>query len=325
MADYKVPQDVEADDKLIGPFSFRQFIYLIIVALAIVAAWGLAQVFIGLAIIPLPVILFFGALALPLRKDQPMEIYLAAIISFSLKPHRRIWDPEGVETLIEVTAPKVIEEVRTKDLTESEAEKRLGYLANIVDTGGWAIRGALQPNSAMISDVFYDAQNTQDMLDNTNSVAQSFDYLIQQTSERSRQETINMMKQASMQNTAPETVPTPATPATTYEQPTEAPQVQTQPIIPASVEPVVIHTTINPYIDTSHQKVIQPLSSQTLTTPPTQNQVVDKPESTSKNTISPDIIELASNSDISVETLAKEANRIKTKQSNDDGFVISLR
>ncbi|TAL14698.1 hypothetical protein EPN95_02230, partial [Patescibacteria group bacterium] len=34
MAQYKVPQDVEADDKLIGPFSFRQFVYLIIVALS---------------------------------------------------------------------------------------------------------------------------------------------------------------------------------------------------------------------------------------------------------------------------------------------------
>ena len=30
MAQYKVPQDVEADDKLIGPFSFRQFVYLLI-------------------------------------------------------------------------------------------------------------------------------------------------------------------------------------------------------------------------------------------------------------------------------------------------------
>ena len=72
MAVYKVPQDVEADDKLIGPFSFRQFVYLIIVALAITLAWGLSKLFIGLSIIPLPIILFFGALALPLRKDQPM-------------------------------------------------------------------------------------------------------------------------------------------------------------------------------------------------------------------------------------------------------------
>ena len=30
MAQYKVPQDVEAEDKLLGPFTFRQFIYLMI-------------------------------------------------------------------------------------------------------------------------------------------------------------------------------------------------------------------------------------------------------------------------------------------------------
>ena len=90
MAEYKVAQDVEAEDKLLGPFSFRQFIYLIVVAIAGALAWGLAQIFVGLAIIPLPIILFFGALALPLRKDQPMEIYLAAIVSFYLKPRKRL-------------------------------------------------------------------------------------------------------------------------------------------------------------------------------------------------------------------------------------------
>ena len=47
MAVYKVAQDVEADDKLLGPFTFRQFIYLIIVALAIALAWGLAQLFVA--------------------------------------------------------------------------------------------------------------------------------------------------------------------------------------------------------------------------------------------------------------------------------------
>ena len=39
MAVYKVAQDVEAEDKLLGPFSFRQFIYLIIVVIAIALAW----------------------------------------------------------------------------------------------------------------------------------------------------------------------------------------------------------------------------------------------------------------------------------------------
>jgi hypothetical protein len=85
MSVYKVPQDVEAEDKLLGPFTFRQFIYLIIVAMAMGIAYGLGTLLIPLAFIPLPVILLFGALALPLRKDQPMETYLSAMVSFFLK------------------------------------------------------------------------------------------------------------------------------------------------------------------------------------------------------------------------------------------------
>ena len=45
MAVYKVAQDVEADDKLLGPFTARQFIYLIIVALSGLVAWFLSQLF----------------------------------------------------------------------------------------------------------------------------------------------------------------------------------------------------------------------------------------------------------------------------------------
>ena len=109
MAVYKVPQDVEADDKLLGPFSFRQFIYLLIVAGAGFLAWGLSRLFLPLAVLPLPIIFFFGLLALPLRKDQPMEIYMAAIVSFYLKPRRRLWVPDGIQSMVEITAPKTTE------------------------------------------------------------------------------------------------------------------------------------------------------------------------------------------------------------------------
>ena len=82
MSVYKVPQDVEAEDKLLGPFSFRQFVFLIIAVIGIAIAYGLSTILLPLAIIPVPIILFFGALALPLKKDQPMEVYLASIASF---------------------------------------------------------------------------------------------------------------------------------------------------------------------------------------------------------------------------------------------------
>ena len=82
MAQYKVPQNVEADDKLLGPFTFRQFVYLLIAGGLVALAIGLFQIFPFLAIVPIPFIIFFVVLALPLKKDQPMETYLAALVSY---------------------------------------------------------------------------------------------------------------------------------------------------------------------------------------------------------------------------------------------------
>lgn len=163
MAQYKVPQDVEADDKLIGPFSFRQFVYLLIAAGLIALAVGLFQLFPLLAIIPIPFAFFFLALALPLKKDQPMETYLAAIVSYYLKPHTRKWMPGQRESTILITAPKIVEDKRTRDITGEEATHRLSFLADIVDTEGYAIKGA--GASPMREDLVAEANATPDMFE----------------------------------------------------------------------------------------------------------------------------------------------------------------
>ena len=209
MAEYKVAQDVEAEDKLIGPFSFRQFIYLIIAAVAVALAWGLGQIFVGLAIIPLPVIIFFTVLALPLRKDQPMEIYVAAIISYRLKPRKRVWSPDGIESLIEITVPKAVDEHLTKDLSQMETEKRLSYLADIADTKGWSIRHTTEPtpNSSMVSDQYYAAQQTVGMLDEDGSVARKFDAMISRADQERHDRIIqNMYYQAQTQAPTPQPI-----------------------------------------------------------------------------------------------------------------------
>ena len=166
MAQYKVPQDVEAEDKLLGPFTFRQFIYLLIAAAGIAGAWGLFQLFPLLAIIPLPFVLLFGILALPVKKDQPMETYLAAVASFYLKPNRRIWKPGQRESTILITAPKTVEKARTRDITEEEASHRLSFLADIVDSEGYAIRN----DSSMRDEYAAEANQLEDILDANNKV-----------------------------------------------------------------------------------------------------------------------------------------------------------
>lgn len=334
MAVYKVPQDVEADDKLIGPFSFRQFIYLIIVALSIALAWGLGQLFIPLAVIPLPIIILFGALALPLRKDQPMEIYLAAIVSFYLKPRKRLWEPDGIQSLVEITAPKVVEVQRTKDISQNEAEKRLSYLASVVDSGGWAVRGVpmpAEPDSSMAPDLFFEAQQTEDVLAENAKVSQSFDAMIDQADIKRRQDMINQMHQPQPVAAAPAPAPVIPDPYAALT-PTPAPT-------PQAPDP---HVVFNPYPSSIHQSVIQPIGGafpmpQPAPVAPTAEpipSVTGQPATqpaptqtnTSENLVSPDIINLASNPDLSIETIAHEANRIRQKQElHDDEVLISLR
>ena len=196
MSRYKVAQDVEAEDKILGPFSFRQFIYLLVAAAGIALAWGLSQVFLPLAVIPVPAILLFGALALPLRKDQPMEVYLAAVVSFYTKPRRRMWQPDGINSLIEITVPEKVEIERTKNLSQDEAERRLAYLSQLADTHGWSIRHTRVPDAqgSMISDVYFEAQQTSDMFDDNSSEARAMTRRIEQSNQARRRAAIERMQ-----------------------------------------------------------------------------------------------------------------------------------
>lgn len=356
MASYKVPQDVEADDKLLGPFSFRQFVYLIIVAVAIGLGWLLFTILPPLVILPLPVVVFFGALALPLRKDQPMEIYMAAILSFYTKPRKRFWDPDGIETLVQIAAPRNSEPQRTKNVSSSEAEQRIRYLSDLSDTHGWSVRGIHNPTgSSMNSDVFNEAQQTQDILDSSNTIAQNLDYMISQNDQRRHQETLNRFQSAAaapaiqyappdpyaalgqtqqLQQTQAAPQPQviqyaqPATIQPTYQQPV---QVQAQPRQNAFTSTPA--PQFNPYPTSMNQSIIQPLAQQQPAAPvPVQAPIQAQPATpiettTSAKVVSPDIMKLASNADLSIETIAREAHRISEKEANleDEEVIISLR
>ena len=192
MATYKVPQDVEAEDRLLGPFTFRQFVYLLIAAIAGALAAALFQIFPLLAILPLPVIIFFLILALPLKKDQPMETYLAAIVSFYIKPNKRFWRPGQGETTIQITAPKIVEKSRTRDISEEEASHRLSFLSNLVDSEGYAIRG--NHNGNFTENFIADTEDVNDFMDDSQN--QNLINLMQKEKVARHAEIINQMKAA---------------------------------------------------------------------------------------------------------------------------------
>ncbi|MDB5183904.1 MAG: hypothetical protein JWO07_585 [Candidatus Saccharibacteria bacterium] len=326
MAVYKVPQDVEADDKLIGPFSFRQFIYLIVVAISMAGAWGLSQLFIPLAIIPLPIIIFFAALALPLRKDQPMEAYLSAVVSFYfLKSRKRFWIPDGIDSFVTIIPPKDADRILTKDLNEDEATKRLGYLADLVDTHGWAIRGAGTVDTSINKDLYYESQQTPDMYDASSPAAQKLAQQLDKGANAQKKEAITNMKAAA--KTAP------AKDASTTSSAAAAQTTPTTDEEPKSTLPSLEEIRAKQNATESKQSKKDTLDAITLANALTE-QVSDErgvpaakptPEkaTTSTSASTPDAgtmvltqkqaNELSEQKDVSVLTLSKEANRVAEK------------
>lgn len=199
MAVYKVPQDVEADDKLIGPFSLKQFIFLIVAAISGALSYILGTIVFPLFLIPLPVAIFFIVLALPLKKDQPMEVYLAALISFYLKPKRKIWVADGIDRLVEITYDNMQSlNVPTRDLTFEQAQERLAFLADVVDSKGWAVKDA---NSSINRDVLNEANSIADIHDSSAPINRAFNDMIQRSDLERKNKIITRMKEETLNKT----------------------------------------------------------------------------------------------------------------------------
>jgi len=341
MSVYKVPQDVEAEDKLLGPFSFRQFIFLIIAVVSLGAAYILARILLPLGLIPVPIALFFGALALPLRKDQPMEVYLAAVISFMLKPKKRLWQPDGIEYLVEVTAPKTEETTRRNSYNQEEVQRRLSYLANLVDSRGWSIRGVNDPDSSMQADLYNEAQTAFDPLDETGATAQNITNLINQSDARRRQAMIQTMSAA--QQIAPDDPQ--STSSTDNSQSNQSSGSNSSASNTQSDQTSVLDdsTSVDQQSDieqaiassmkagpypTMRQSTLIPLDEIPVQ-PAAEASVPTAPPQTSLDSVSPAIIDLAKNHrDFSIQTIQRVANEIEQREKKakkmEDEVVISL-
>ena len=249
MAVYKVIQDVEAEDKILGPLTLKQLIFAAIAAGAIFVAFRLVMATgaFYVAIPFLPIILVFGILAAPLGRDQPTEMWLAAQIRFFTKPRVRIWDQSDIKHLVTITAPVRIEKIYTDGLDQNQVKSRLKALSSTLDSRGWAAKNVdinlfatteyatatdrlIDPTSlpAAVSDL--DIHASDDILDaDNNQTAHYFDELMETSTKAYHESLVNKIHTAAAQQgqqpspTNPVPSPTPI-PDPTTQPPPSAPQ-----------------------------------------------------------------------------------------------------
>lgn len=381
MAVHKVPQDVEAEDKFLGPLTFKQFLFAggtvvfgYLSFLTLVNVWIISPVFI------LPT-LAFAVLAFPWSKEQPSDVFLGSRIRFFIVPRRRVWDQTGLKQLVNITVPKRAPHVYTDGLDQSQVHSRLSALATMVDSRGWASRnitqaggttqleesdrlveGTEQPKNQDLEQ----AKDTVDVLDPyQGDVAKQFDQMIQKSEAKHKADTQAMLehvreeanqpaqasaKQAQdfwfMNNNqqAANVVAPGKTPAATT---TPAPQItkeQEEELMKKAHEK---HARDEMQKHSSHEKILQPMSAQHTPNPtPAQQQSTPQqtapydttqqaslptpqtPQAQAQTTPVPDtpkadILNLASNNDLSVETLSRQAKK-NDDLSEGDEVVVSL-
>src|ERR1700752_5034677 len=112
MATYKLIQDIEAEDHILGPLTLRQFIFALVTAfLLYINFLCYAQHVAFLMVLFMPPALLTGFFAFPFGRDQPTEIWALAKLRFWFKPRQRIWDQSGVKELVTITVPKRVERI----------------------------------------------------------------------------------------------------------------------------------------------------------------------------------------------------------------------
>jgi len=346
MATYKVIQDIEAEDKLVGPLGFRQFVYFLIAAfLGYLTFISIAKGVPFLAVIFVPPMLFCLFFAWPWTPDQPTEVWALAKIRYYFKPRKRIWNQSGVKELVTITVPKRIQRNYTDGLSQTEVRSRLSALASTIDTRGWAVKNSnvnLSPSvfrpatsdrlldfTSMPQQVSnLDIRADDDILDaDNNQAASQMSAMIDAATRAHRQDLVNLMQQPAA---APVAEPMPNWFAQSYGQQTGQPQLGVLPSVVdtsgGALTPALptIPVNVPAKLVNQHLKTINPAPTEPVQAQPAPV-AIELPKPAPQpvpSRVDPAILNLSRDNNLNVSTLAREAHRAKGEDDNE--VVISL-
>jgi hypothetical protein len=130
---FLVPQNIDLEDKVIGPLTLRQFIYLLVGGM-VDYVWYVALPFSFFLIFGLITTIIALVFAFVKVQDQPFQKFIQSFVLYLLKPKIRVWQKDAKKPHIIRANPKPNQEVQPhKIVTKTE----LTRVAKMLDTHGW--------------------------------------------------------------------------------------------------------------------------------------------------------------------------------------------
>lgn len=134
---FKVPQNIDMADRIVGSLTLIQFLYVLIGGIVVYFLFStLAPVSGTLFLISAtPVALFTLAMAFLKVQDQPFPKFVRAFIFFATHPKVRVWHKEGLTLSLKIV-PDVVKESDKPIASKKIDKSRLEKLIQVMDTGG---------------------------------------------------------------------------------------------------------------------------------------------------------------------------------------------
>lgn len=133
---YVVPQFIDAEDKIFGPVTARQFIIMMVVGLIEFLLFKLLS-FVAFLLIGVPFLGIGGAVAFTKINGQPFHFFILNLVQTLKKPGLRVWDKTVTDAQLRDYIAKAPPLVLTRfQHKASVGTSRLQELALVVNTGG---------------------------------------------------------------------------------------------------------------------------------------------------------------------------------------------
>ena len=132
---FQVPQNIDLEDKIVGPLTLKSFLILL---------FGGMFIYI-LFFLPIPraitivIAVFFGIILLAISfikvQDQPFPKFFVSLVYYIMRPKKRLWNQNDIKPEVKIKGKTQKEVVHPAK--QSLSTQQIAKLAAIVDTKGW--------------------------------------------------------------------------------------------------------------------------------------------------------------------------------------------
>lgn len=121
---FEVPQFIEVEDKIVGPLTWKQFVYLAGGAGILIIVYFVADSILILMLVGTPIAALAGFLAFHQINNRPFSVFLESFINYITKSKLYLWRKEQQQTII-------LREERSLPITDPVAQTQKKTLASL--------------------------------------------------------------------------------------------------------------------------------------------------------------------------------------------------